>query len=456
MSNPEFIDNLDGNTLAAAIERVLKSGVVERDGSLGEPPIPPGRLDIASAFFSPAGFGEIAAALNGIEKVRLMIGAEPLSEAMPPRRPLEESPLQFERRLLRERLAELESGLRRERDRFPFTRSGRSSLRGLIAVLKSGKMETRRYERAFMHAKAYIFAPRTESYVGGAGVIAGSSNLTRSGVKSNLELNLGRFDDPIVGQAKAWYERLWEEAVPFDLTELFEEVFAEWSPFDIFLRTLFQLYGSEVADDERSDKGLPLTNFQKHGAARALRLINENGGAIVADEVGLGKTFIAGEILKLYVERRHRCLLICPAQLRDTTWRKFRSTHFLNDVECLSYEELAIDRQIGMANPDQFQDKLARGLNEYQLVVVDEAHNYRNPDTPTRAAVLRRLLWGQRRDVLLLTATPVNNSLWDLYTLIQYYMRQDAFLADRGILSIKGRFDDAAKADPSALSPDVL
>ncbi len=281
MSNPEFIDNLDGNTLAAAIERVLKSGIVERDGALGEPSPPPGRLDIASAFFSPAGFGEIAAALNGIEKVRLMIGAEPLSEALPPRRPLEETPIQFERRLLRERLAELEAGLRRERDRFPFTRSGRSSLRSLIAVLKSGKMETRRYERAFMHAKAYIFAPRTEAYGGGAGVIAGSSNLTKSGVTTNLELNLGRFDDPIVRQAEVWYERLWDEAVPFDLTELFEEVFAEWSPFDIFLRTLFQLYGSEVAEDERSDKGLPLTNFQKHGAARALRLIRENGGCLL-------------------------------------------------------------------------------------------------------------------------------------------------------------------------------
>ena len=187
-----------------------------------------------------------------------------------------------------------------------------------------------------------------------------------------------------------------------------------------------------------------------------MRLIRENGGAIVADEVGLGKTFIAGEILKLYIDNRHRCLLVCPAQLRDTTWRKFRSTHYLGDVECLSYEELAIDRQLAMADPDLFKDKLQRPLREYQLVVVDEAHNYRNPDTATRAAVLRKLLWGQRRDVLLLTATPVNNSLWDLYHLIQFYMRQDDFLADRGILSIKERFDQASKEDPSALSPDLL
>jgi superfamily II DNA or RNA helicase len=86
------------------------------------------------------------------------------------------------------------------------------------------------------------------------------------------------------------------------------------------------------------------------------------------------------------------------------------------------------------------QTHLQSPLDDYQLVVVDEAHNYRNPDTPTRAAVLRRLLFGRPRDVLLLTATPVNNSLWDLFHLIRFFARQDAFLADRGVLSIYDRF----------------
>jgi hypothetical protein len=101
-------------------------------------------------------------------------------------------------------------------------------------------------------------------------------------------------------------------------------------------------------------------------------------------------------------------------------------------------------------------EHLERPLHEYQLVVVDEAHNYRNPDAPTRAAVLRRLLFGQRRDLLLLTATPVNNSLWDLFHLIRFFVRQDAFLADRGVLSIYERFQDAMRTDPSDLSPDLL
>ncbi|NEJ98649.1 phospholipase D-like domain-containing protein, partial [Rhizobium ruizarguesonis] len=82
MSNPEFVDNLDGNTLAAAIERVLKDGIPTRDGTFNEVPAPPGRLDIASAFFSPAGFAQIAMALDGIEKVRLMIVAESPPEAL--------------------------------------------------------------------------------------------------------------------------------------------------------------------------------------------------------------------------------------------------------------------------------------------------------------------------------------------------------------------------------------
>ncbi len=454
MTGPEFIDNLDGNTLAAAIARILAGGITE--GGMAEAGTRPSQLDIASAFFSPAGFSEIADHLDGVEHVRLMIGAEPPLESQPPRRRLDETQAQFERRLLHDGLHQLDQGLREERDRIPFTRAGRRALKRLIAVLKSGRMETRRYERAFMHAKAYIFAPRPDIYGGGAGVIAGSSNLTRAGVTKNLELNLGRYNDPVVRQAQDWYERLWAEAVHCDLTEMLEELFAEWTPFDIFLRTLYQLYGGEVEALSKADYDLPLTSFQKHGAARALRLIEETGGAIVADEVGLGKTFIAGEILKLYIDRRLRCLLICPAQLRDSTWAKFRSTHFLQDVECLSYEELAIDRQIAAVNPDLFQDKLQRPLREYQLVVVDEAHNYRNPDTATRAAVLRKLLWGQRRDVLLLTATPVNNSLWDLYHLLRFYLRQDAFLADKGILSIRERFEMAAREDPSALSPDVL
>jgi len=219
---------------------------------------------------------------------------------------------------------------------------------------------------------------------------------------------------------------------------------------------LWHLYGEEVEKDTEADNNLPLTSFQKHGVARALRLIEEMGGVIVADEVGLGKTFVAGEILQLYRSRRQRALLICPASLRDSTWKRFLNTYQLF-VECLSFEQLANDIQLCDAQrPNASQEHLQRPLEECQLVIVDEAHNYRNPDTPTRAAALRRLMFGQRRDLLLLTATPVNNSLWDLYHLLRFFLRQDAHLAGHGILSIRARFEQAMREDPSNLSPDVL
>ena len=271
----------------------------------------------------------------------------------------------------------------------------------------------------------------------GDGILVGSSNLTKAGLSGNLELNLGRYERPVIERAREWFDELWDEATPYDLSEIFEAGFWPRTPWEIFLRVLYQLYGGEIEEDAKVDDNLPLTSFQKHGVARALRLIRDTGGAIIADEVGLGKTFMAGELLQIYRERRQRALLICPAELRDTTWRKFL-TRFQLFVECVSYEELANDIQLRDAlRPDANQQKLQRPLDEYQFVVVDEAHNCRNPDAPTRAGVLRRLMFGRRRDLLLLTATPVNNSLWDLYHLVRFFVRQDAHFADRGILSIR-------------------
>jgi hypothetical protein len=458
MSGPDFIDNRNGNTLAKALVDVLSGKVTGAAGGLadGGTKPPPAEVAIASAFFSPAGFAHIADALMSVPRVRLLLGAEPPLEAQRARRNLNETEREFERRRLNDGLRQLDKGLRAERDRLPFTPASSASLKKLIKVLKTGCMEVRRYEDAFLHAKAYIFAPDPEAYGAQAGVIAGSSNLTGAGLSRNLELNLGRYDHPIVKQAQDWFEDLWDKAVPFDLVALFEEVFAEWLPWDVFLRVLWQLYGSEIELDAEDDRKLPLTSFQKHGVARALRLMRERGGVIVADEVGLGKTFIAGEIVTVYQARRQRALLICPAALRDTTWKKFRARFELY-LEIVSFEELANDRQIKATLHEKGgTDRLERDMAEYQLVIVDEAHNYRNPDAPTRARVLRQLLFGQKRDLLLLTATPVNNSLWDLFHLIRFFLKQDSHLADRGILSIRERFEHAMRIDPTSLSPDLL
>lgn len=444
---PTFIDNRDSNTLAQALATVLSQEKLEI----------PDQVRVATAFFSPTGFAHIADQLIPIKKVQLLLGADLTANTFEGQKRLDETSSAFKKRCLASGLQRIDNGLKQERDCLTFTRTNSFALRKLINALRAGNMEVRRYEKAFLHAKAYIFTTTHVNHKESAGIIAGSSNLTGAGLTSNLELNLGRFDQATVEKAVQWFDDLWEEAEDYDLAELFEEAFKPRTPWEIFVRVLWQLYGDEVMKDETEDNNLPLTSFQKHGVARALRLIRDTGGAIVADEVGLGKTFIAGEILQLYNDRRHRVLLICPAALRDSTWGKFISDYQLF-VECLSFEQVANDAQLCASSELGAVRKkhLQRPLDEYQLVIVDEAHNYRNPNAPTRAGTLRRLLSGKKRDLLLLTATPVNNSLWDLYHLLRFFLRQDSHLASRGILSIRARFEEAMCEDPSSLSPDLL
>ena len=454
---PEFIDNIDGNTMSSALRRLL--GVNSGDASIiVEPSAKIDEARIATAYFSPAGFARIATAIASIPSIKLLLGSDPIADNVRWQRKLDENEQRFIARKLKEKLKNQEDSLRLERDHIPFNRDSTRAVKQLVTALRAGNMEVRRYEKNFLHAKAYIFTPANEIEDGKSeAVIVGSSNLTAAGLSSNLELNIGRYDTPTVAKAKQWFDKLWDESELFDLAAFFEELFEVKTPFQIFLRVLWELYGEEIDQDFEVDQGLPLTSFQKHGVARALRLIQQTGGVIVADEVGLGKTFIAGEILNVYKERRQRVLLICPAALRDTTWKQFQSEFDIR-LETLSFEELARDKQLKDENrrPNANSSNLERVIEEYQLVIIDEAHNYRNPDSPSRADALRAFLYGKRKDVLMLTATPVNNSLWDLYHLTRFFLKQDSFLASKGILSIKERFDQAMRTNPNSLSPDVL
>jgi hypothetical protein len=436
-SRPYFVDNRNGVTLDKALCEHLRLLREQAQFIFS--------LDIATAFFNVPGFDLLADEFCRAAKVRLLLGAEPRPEAervLP--QPGDPAEPQFTARLVSEGLSKLNDGLARSRDLLPFDEQSDAGVRRLLAVLHSGRVEVRRYTKRFLHAKAFLF--RTP----GGGLVTGSSNLTYAGLRRNLELNLGHFDVPAVPRVEVWFDELWENAELFDLAAIYDRLMAEYPPYLIYLRVLFALYGEELAEEEREMGEIPLTTFQQHGVWRALRIMKRCGGVLIADGVGLGKTFLAGDIIRLVKARRQRVLLICPAALRDSTWRDFLDRYDLK-VDCVSYEQLANDRQLGGEEPH-----LRSALEDYALVVIDESHAYRNPDAPARAGVLRRLLLGPRRDLVMMTATPVNNSLWDLYHLLRYFVKQDAFFADRGVLSLRERFQDAMHVDPFNLNPDML
>jgi len=438
-NKPEFVDNREVKLVQAICAHL---DWLERTYAQ------PTELCVATGYFNPEGFALLADRLERLKSVRLLLGAEPVPPPVKPvRMPGDPFGPRFEEKLVRRELVHQQEGLERDRNLMEFAPGTDKAVQRLLTFLASGKIEVRRYEKSFMHGKAYIFATDNE------GVVAGSSNFTAAGLTSNLELNLGRYDPTPVGKVRHWFESLWAEAVPFDLAKVYEARYEAYPPYLIFLRVLWERYKNELEEEKREEgERIRLTTFQTDGINRAFRILNDYNGVLISDGVGLGKTFVGGEILRRVIEsNRQRALLIAPAALRDGTWERFQDRHQLY-VETISYEELANESQLGVGSGHY----LKQSPNDYALIVVDEAQAFRNPDT-SRARALRKLLLGKPpKKLVLMSATPVNNSLWDLYYLLTYFARQDATFADLGIRSLKDRFADAMRIDPNDLKPDLL
>ncbi len=274
----------------------------------------------------------------------------------------------------------------------------------------------------FLHGKAYLVEDGAAQ-----AAIAGSSNMTYAGLAHNAELNLGTGGGTSsAGKVREWFEYFWSLSDPYDLAELYGRLWEPHTPWSIYLRMLWELYGEHLDADENPNvrTGLNLTRFQADGVARMERLLDEHGGVLVADEVGLGKTFLAGEVIYRTANiNRQRVLIVAPAALKTSMWEPFLVTHdFSRWVKVYSYEEVR-----NRLDPDKGPiHNFLQEIEDYSLVVIDEAHNLRNSGAQRSGAVDRVITAGNPKKVVLLTATPVNNSLTDLETLIKYFIRDDA------------------------------
>ncbi len=440
----DFSTNKEGErTVAHDINALL----VFRRENAAHPP----RVAIASAYFNPGGFNLLAAELEQAAGVRLLLGAEPLEGGAdrPRVRPLGDrrrsrrGPDPALTRALEGHARTLET----DRDLLGFTKEADAQARRLVAWLRDNPttVQVRRYESGFLHGKAFIIDD------GFKGVMVGSSNFTYAGLARNNELNLGRYEQGPVAQVIDWYNEQWDASAPYDLAALYEARWDPHTPWDVFMRMLWELYGTDLDAETDLTSRLGLTGFQADGVWRAKRILNRRNGVIIADEVGLGKTFIAGELIHEAVfDRRQKVLIVAPATLRDATWRPFlREKNLRADV--VSFEELTANIESAGERTSVLQS-----LDEYAMVIVDEAHAARNAATQ-RADALRTLLAGSvPKQLVEMTATPVNNSLMDLANLIGYFAPNDAAFADVGIPSLSNYFKHAMAMDPDALTPEQL
>ena len=295
--------------------------------------------------------------------------------------------------------------------------------------------------------------------------VHGSATLTPTGlgeVRANgLQMNTGITDSETTQQLLAWFDGIWlDETSTTDIrTELLERldfIAADQPASFIYFLTLYNIFKDflEDIDEEniiRSKTGFKdtqvwnkLYKFQKDGVLGAIDKLEKHNGCIIADSVGLGKTFEALAIIKYYELRNDRVLVLCPKKLRDN-WTMYTindkrnllaSDRFNYDV--LNHTDLS--RLKGFSGEINLE---TLNWSNYDLIVIDESHNFRNnPNRADGKTRYERLLndiirSGVRTKVLMLSATPVNNRMNDLKNQVAFITegRDDAF-KDVGIRNI--------------------
>ena len=376
-----------------------------------------GPLSVATGYVGLEGLDALARiAADRSDGGRLLIGAAPSSETL--LGPVGETVI--------DRFEQSVSALRRERDFSAFPAARRAVLERVTSFIESDDVVVRRYVRRFLHGKAYIIGELSDSGspVGPGAALVSSANLTRGGLVANLELGMVHYQPNVVGMALGWYERLWQDAQDFreELLELLRPPSLESDPQTVFLRALLELYGDDLHEDLPLPELHTLTAFQRDGLTRAKRILDRYSGVLYADGVGMGKTEIGVQFIREHTrDLGQHVLVISPAQLRDGLWEQRLAEENLPGT-VVSYQQLAQDRQLVRNGGRRV---LPVNKDVYRFVIIDEAHAYRNVDN-TWYAALDRLMGGTPKKLLLLTATPVNNSLWDLHNLFLLFGRHDS------------------------------
>jgi superfamily II DNA or RNA helicase len=457
---PFVIDNIE-HRLADVLNDLLKAARQQQ-------------MDVATAYFSIRGYEQLRHTLPTLRHFRLLLGSEPDDG-----RDIGLLPA-------------VHSYLRHELNRAPFNADTQQLVEEIVRFLRRDDVEVRLYHgqdaqskdrRRFLHAKCYLLYggrgdqqalfDRINPLVG----IVGSSNFTGPGLTTNRELNLvhktllsGEEIEDWEARAEVshhagsevskqitlqnqqllksevgaraimdlarWYDDQWLQAEEYkpQLIEILENSkfgAHEYTPYEIYMKALYEYFKDDLngeIEHAATRSAVELTEFQEDAVRKARRILARYDGVIVADSVGLGKTWIGKKLLEDYAyHQRQKALVICPASLRAMWEAELQGATIAARV--VSQERLG---------QDGFE---LRGLEDVDIILIDEAHNFRNKLTgrylnleTILAANGRRGRSGGRKKVILLTATPINNTIFDLYNQINLFTGNDrTYFASAGI-----------------------
>ncbi|RIK81900.1 MAG: helicase [Planctomycetota bacterium] len=354
--------------------------------------------------------------------------------------------------------ARLDASLESEKEKNDFL----TGVPAIAEALRSGKICCRVYRKDKFHAKCYLTHARQE-VVGSFGLV-GSSNFTYPGITENIELNVQISGTP-VAVLQEWYEQHWNDAedVTPDILRTLERHVHEYSPFEVYAKSIqeycrgHELTASEweLAGPQRGSRiyGI-LDQYQKEGYQAAMQIARRHGGAFVCDGVGLGKTFIGLMLIeRLIMHEGKRVALFVPRTGRVDVWERWikRYLPHIGGVRGGDFSSLVIFNHTDLGRGGDFPYRFERIKEMADAIVIDEAHHFRNlgrsgkesGGKPSRYYQLDDLIEGPRgtKEVFLLTATPINNSLHDFRHMAELFTRRrEDFLAQCGIHSFRGHF----------------
>lgn len=424
---------------------------------------------IAKSFDIATGYFEIGALLaldgkwQGLDKIRILMGADTTHRT---RKALIES--------VRARATEaLDRGLEADKGPNPFL----NGVPAIVEALRSRQIEVRVYDKDKFHAKAYITHAKLE--VVGSQALVGSSNFTKPGLTENIELNIQVQSAREVAQLQEWFETHWNEAqeVTDDVIETITRHTRIYTPFEVYAKALQEFFrGHELTAnewDETQSKMFPrIDRYQKEAYWALMKIARQHGGAFLCDGVGLGKTFVGLMLIeRLVLHEGKRVVLFAPKAAKEGVWEPHLREwlpHIGGVGGSGDFSNLAVFSHTDLGRKGDFPERFRRIAELADVVVIDEAHHFRNPGRkgdedgdvePSRYYRLFDLLDNTTRpkSLFMLTATPINNRLSDFRHMAELFTRRDEsyFARTLGVNNLTAHFNQMEKQLRQRVGHDV-
>lgn len=372
-------------------------------------------FDCLVGYFYTSGFHAIYKSLENTDKIRILIGIGTNRQTFDMLEQANRQPQSVFDFSHAETKQEIENLVENEMAESEDNRHVESGVRTFIDWIKKEKLEIRAYPSQRIHAKLYIMTFKEGDRDTGR-VITGSSNFTQSGLIDNLEFNVELQRPEDYNFALKKFNELWENAV--DVSEKYVQTIQDksWltqniSPYQLYLKFLYEYFKDELSQaDEVFIKYLPQEfkklEYQEQAVLNAKKILLEYGGVFVSDVVGLGKTYISA---MLAGQLDGRTLVIAPPVLLEKSNPGSWPNVFSDFRVPADFESLG-----------KLDDLLNRGIEKYTNIIIDEAHRFRTETTITYEK-LAEICRGKR--VILVTATPYNNTPQDILSLLKLFQK---------------------------------